>query len=336
MKSRLFLSAIVFFFITITITGIMGKEQEKSSESLPDLVKNNPIVFYLSTLAAGFGAAFGLIKLLKKTIVDEDELKLLRDSKDKFEVIKDERDKLEKSQQILNDELDDLKNTYNRLETEHRELQEERKCLNKLPDLFEELHNGLRMMLSYSPEDEDSLEWLLRQFMAKALKTIQYLTKKQEEIRRYSVMLLEPDARKGNLTQDELLDKELHFFHQIGLSKKTFNHRPKVKEWKAGEVIMENEGIFIPNVDESSGYLKFETLTLYKSLIIEPVRFKGKPIGVINIDSDVLNAFTEYDIMMVKSIATVIGIAMEIYLQKELQIEDKGNTGGSTDEKETA
>ncbi len=71
------------------------------------------------------------------------------------------------------------------------------------------------------------------------------------------------------------------------------------------------EPLMVPDVTEDSRYLNVQGMPEIRSELALPVRGRGELIGVLDIESDKLNAFDEDDIAILQSLANQAGIAIQ-------------------------
>ena len=76
-------------------------------------------------------------------------------------------------------------------------------------------------------------------------------------------------------------------------------------------VASHGEPLMIPDVSEDSRYLNVQGMPEIRSELALPVRGRGELIGVLDIESDRLNAFEEDDIAILQSLANQAGIAIQ-------------------------
>ncbi len=106
----------------------------------------------------------------------------------------------------------------------------------------------------------------------------------------------------------------LHIKHAIGLPPEVLaGVRIKPGEGIAGWVFREGEPLFVPDVEKDERFRK-TSISQYEtnSLISAPVKSKGKPIGVLNINNKVDGTpFTRQDLDMLVFISQEVGVAIE-------------------------
>jgi len=82
------------------------------------------------------------------------------------------------------------------------------------------------------------------------------------------------------------------------------------KEGITGWVAAWGEPLLIPDISKEPRYIRLTEGATQSELAI-PIKAKGKVIGVMNVESDQLNAFDESDVTVLQSLANQAGVALE-------------------------
>jgi GAF domain-containing protein/HAMP domain-containing protein len=79
----------------------------------------------------------------------------------------------------------------------------------------------------------------------------------------------------------------------------------------SGWVAQKSEPLLVPDVSQDHRYLMLEDSAETRSELAVPLRAKSKVIGVLDVQSDQLNAFDESDLLVLQSLANLTAIALE-------------------------
>lgn len=71
-----------------------------------------------------------------------------------------------------------------------------------------------------------------------------------------------------------------------------------------GTVLETGESLVVPNVDEFPGHIACSSLS--KSEIVVPLLSEGKVLGVLDVDSDVLDTFDETDRLFLEQLCEIV------------------------------
>lgn len=104
--------------------------------------------------------------------------------------------------------------------------------------------------------------------------------------------------------------------------------RPRIKvgqEGIIGWVASRGEPLLVNDVHQDIRYLPWVVLPDTQSELAVPIQVRGKTIGVLNVESDVRNAFHPHDIPMMFALADQIAVAVEnaqLFGERERQIQE--------------
>ncbi len=87
--------------------------------------------------------------------------------------------------------------------------------------------------------------------------------------------------------------------------------RIAIGEGIAGRVAETGESLLVPDVSQEPQYLLLADSTETKSELAVPLKSKTQVIGVLDVQSDQLNAFDETDLLVLQSLANLTAIAIE-------------------------
>ena len=82
------------------------------------------------------------------------------------------------------------------------------------------------------------------------------------------------------------------------------------KEGVTGRVAGSGEAVYIPDVREDKGYVEMKGSGTLSELTV-PIKVKGKVIGVLDVQSQQVNAFDESDLVVLQSLADQTAVAIE-------------------------
>jgi GAF domain-containing protein/HAMP domain-containing protein len=90
-------------------------------------------------------------------------------------------------------------------------------------------------------------------------------------------------------------------------------HAPRIPigQGISGWVAQMGEPLLVPDVSQDHRYLMLEDSAETRSELAVPLRAKSKIIGVLDVQSDQLNAFDESDLLVLQSLANLTAIALE-------------------------
>ncbi|HET7088515.1 MAG TPA: GAF domain-containing sensor histidine kinase, partial [Anaerolineae bacterium] len=77
--------------------------------------------------------------------------------------------------------------------------------------------------------------------------------------------------------------------------------------WVAGS----GEPLLVPDVSQDSRYVATTSASQTRSELAVPIKSRGRVIGVLDVESDRVNAFDESDVAVVQSLANQLGVAIE-------------------------
>jgi GAF domain-containing protein/HAMP domain-containing protein len=83
------------------------------------------------------------------------------------------------------------------------------------------------------------------------------------------------------------------------------------KEGITGWVAATGEPLLLPDVSQDPRYIQITDSVVFRSELAVPIKTKGKVIGVLNVQSEQLNAFDESDLTVMQSLADQAAIAIE-------------------------
>lgn len=99
-------------------------------------------------------------------------------------------------------------------------------------------------------------------------------------------------------------------------------------EGVTGRVAATGELVHLPDVREDAGYVEMKGSSTLSELTV-PVKVKGKVIGILDVQSDRVNAFDESDLVVLQSLADQTAVAIEnaqLYRQaKQLAVVEERN-----------
>jgi len=98
---------------------------------------------------------------------------------------------------------------------------------------------------------------------------------------------------------------------EVGQILKNRQHQLKLKQGIVGQVAASNEPFLSNNVDEVAHFFRNPLLPDTLSELAVPLHIMGQVIGVLDIQSNHLNAFTATDVFMMQSIADQAAIAVQ-------------------------
>ena len=113
----------------------------------------------------------------------------------------------------------------------------------------------------------------------------------------------------GILLVDEETDTLYPHSSYIGLKPKDFEERIPVGEGISGRVVQSGEPMIVPDVSAYDDYIP--ATPAMQSEICAPLSVGGKVIGVINVESGILDAFSEDDIQFLTTIAGQLATGIE-------------------------
>jgi GAF domain-containing protein len=138
-----------------------------------------------------------------------------------------------------------------------------------------------------------------------------------EIILRSALELVKKDFAEISLLNDQNELKPTKWYpRDLDLSMETL----KIDKSVSGYAILNNTSYYIKDVTEQSLFVKTEHVFTQSELVI-PLLEDKKPIGVFNIESEILDAFTKEDIRILKMLAGQASIAIHLAKQKERLIE---------------
>lgn len=158
----------------------------------------------------------------------------------------------------------------------------------------------------YTPFDSSAMQQFVRSpshHLRTVLKNILENAMKSVEIQHGWIALIEPSS------------KLLHIIAHEGVEKEYQKKRLKVGEGITGWVAKEGKLINIPDVSKDPRY--FDLIKSTKSEICIPLISNDVVLGVINLESDALNAFTKKEESIIVALAGQATIAVDIAFRLE-------------------
>ncbi|HEY5731469.1 MAG TPA: GAF domain-containing protein [Anaerolineales bacterium] len=96
-----------------------------------------------------------------------------------------------------------------------------------------------------------------------------------------------------------------------GRRKKKVALEVEIGQGLIGQVAAEGERVLVPNVQEDTRYRFIDALPETRSEVVIPLKIKGSVLGVIDVQSDQLNAFHPNDLLVLEVLADTIARAVE-------------------------
>jgi GAF domain-containing protein/HAMP domain-containing protein len=97
----------------------------------------------------------------------------------------------------------------------------------------------------------------------------------------------------------------------VGQQLKTEGYTLQLGQGIVGDVARRGEGVFISNVDNALNFAPNPFLPQTRSELAVPLRRGGEILGVLDIQSEELDAFTQADLTLMQSIADQVSIAVD-------------------------
>ncbi len=104
-------------------------------------------------------------------------------------------------------------------------------------------------------------------------------------------------------------NNELYFRSSIGYSEEVTRMRLKMGEGLTGYAAQTGKLVYVPDVNKDSRYIKGMGET--QSEVTVPLEVGRKVIGVLDVESPMINAFGEWEINMLKSVAAQLSVVIE-------------------------
>lgn len=103
--------------------------------------------------------------------------------------------------------------------------------------------------------------------------------------------------------------QELYFKSSIGYPEDVTKMRLKLDQGLTGCAVQTEQLVYVPDVEKEPRYIMGMKET--KSEVSVPLKIGQKIIGVLDVESPVVNGFGEWDLSVLKSIAAQISVAIE-------------------------
>jgi phosphoserine phosphatase RsbU/P len=126
----------------------------------------------------------------------------------------------------------------------------------------------------------------------------------QQTFNYYEVVIFTLDRGQEELCFRSSARQELN-------SEQTFPYRVKLGEGLIGQVAEGGNEIVAPDVDQEPRYRFFDTLPETQSEAALPIKIENRILGVLDVQSDQLDAFHEHDLQVLKALADNIALAVE-------------------------
>lgn len=124
------------------------------------------------------------------------------------------------------------------------------------------------------------------------------------------------------LIEDDMLVFKVHYERSGGFRGTALPRFLVGKEGVTGRVAATGEAALIPNVREAPEFIGSSDDSL--SELAVPIRGEGRVLGVVNVESPELHAFTEYDLRLLQALADQVAVAIQngrLYAEAQRQAE---------------
>jgi len=160
----------------------------------------------------------------------------------------------------------------------------------------------------YRAVKREALERTLLYEIGKKLSSSLKLNEVLDEIMRSLKQVVDYDAGGVFLVDQD--NKEIGSFYTVGydVAKEPLMHL-KIGQGLIGHVTKSGEPVIVPDVSADERYVNTRTAT--KSEIVVPIVLDDRIIGVVNLESDLLNAYDKHHVSLMSAFASQAAISIE-------------------------